>query len=243
MKAIILAAGCGSRIDPAINDNPKCFLTINNETLLERLINQLIENDFDSITVVIGYKKEIFYNIIGSRYNNIKFVVNDEYDNDVNILSLTLALRQDLTPCYLFEADCIFEDECFNLILDTSLENKSFWFSKGMFKQNQNGGIIKANNNGEIVDIKIVDNYIDRYKDYYKMIGLFKIGENELRKYFTFLIKASKNSINQYYHLPWINNMKVLKSYLVDFGNLKVASINTLDDYNNAKELFINETG
>ena len=243
MQAIILAAGRGRRMNQLTNSLPKCLLPINNETLLERLINQLIKNGIDSITVVVGYKKEKIFNAIGSQYKSIKFIVNNKFDEDVNILSLSLALEQDLTPFYLFEADCIFEDKCLDFIFNTSFKNKSVWFSKGMFKKNQYGGIIKANDNGEVVDIKIVEKYKEKYKNYHKMIGLLKVGENEIEKYFTFLIKATKKSINQYYHIPWINNMDVLKSYLFNFGVLKVASINTIEDYNKAREMFKNETG
>ena len=48
--------------------------------------------------------------------------------------------------------------------------------------------------------------------------------------------------MKQYYHIPWLNNMDELKSYLCDFGDLKVASVNTLEDYLKSKDMFFNET-
>ena len=62
----------------------------------------------------------------------MKIVENDNYKKDTNILSLCLAIKNSISPFYLFEADCIFEDKCFDFIFDNSFKNKSVWFSKGM---------------------------------------------------------------------------------------------------------------
>jgi len=241
MRVIILAAGCGRRMNPLTNSIPKCLLPINNETILERLINQLKKNSIDSITVVVGYKKEKIFDAVGSQYDSIKFIVNDMFYEDVNILSLSLALQQDLTPFYLFEADCIFENRCFNLIFDPSTRKKSIWFSKGFLKEEQYGGIIKSNESGEVVDIKIIEKYEKSYKNYRKMIGIMKVGEKELNRYSNYLFEACDKSINQFYHIPWINNQDKLKSHLCDFKDLKVTSINTIGDYSKAQEMFKNE--
>ena len=49
MKAIILCAGLGSRLN---SSKPKGFILINNKTLLERCVNNLIS---------VGFKKKIFF--------------------------------------------------------------------------------------------------------------------------------------------------------------------------------------
>ena len=67
-------------------------------------------------------KKELIIDLIGEL--NVKIVENYSYKKDTNILSLTLALEDRISPFYLFEADCIFEDKCFDSIFDNSLELK-----------------------------------------------------------------------------------------------------------------------
>ena len=59
MKAIILAAGMGSRLKALTKDNPKCMVKVNGETLIERVLSQLDKCNFEEIILVLGYKKDI----------------------------------------------------------------------------------------------------------------------------------------------------------------------------------------
>lgn len=58
MKAIVLAAGRGSRLAPMTNDKPKCLVTINGKTLLERCITSLRQGGALRIGIVGGYRAE-----------------------------------------------------------------------------------------------------------------------------------------------------------------------------------------
>ena len=44
MKAIIIAAGMGSRLNPLTNNKPKCMLKLNSKTLIEHQIGLLVAN-------------------------------------------------------------------------------------------------------------------------------------------------------------------------------------------------------
>lgn len=59
MRAIIVAAGPGSRLAPFTNDRPKCLLDIGGKTILERAIEALRQNGVERIAVVRGYCKEL----------------------------------------------------------------------------------------------------------------------------------------------------------------------------------------
>ena len=56
---------------------------------------------------------------------------------DTNILSLCLAIKNSISPFYLFEADCIFENKCFDLIFHPKFKDKSVWYSKGLLNIEQ----------------------------------------------------------------------------------------------------------
>ena len=60
MKAVILAAGKGSRLSPMTLLKPKPLLKINGKTLLENMIKCLKNGGIKDITVVTGYKNEMF---------------------------------------------------------------------------------------------------------------------------------------------------------------------------------------
>jgi choline kinase len=58
MKAIILAAGRGSRMGERTRDLPKCMATLAGRTLLEWQVSALRAGGIDDITVVRGYRAE-----------------------------------------------------------------------------------------------------------------------------------------------------------------------------------------
>lgn len=61
MKAIILAAGRGSRMDSLTNNIPKCQIPIFGKTLLQHCLDTLQDAGFtmEDIGIVTGYKKEM----------------------------------------------------------------------------------------------------------------------------------------------------------------------------------------
>lgn len=59
MKAVILAAGRGSRMKGLTEAQPKCLLQIDGKALLELQIESLLTAGIAQIGIVVGYKKEL----------------------------------------------------------------------------------------------------------------------------------------------------------------------------------------
>ena len=57
-KALILAAGQGTRLRPITNDIPKCLVPLMGETLLERQVATLHSQDVTDIHIVTGYRAD-----------------------------------------------------------------------------------------------------------------------------------------------------------------------------------------
>lgn len=102
-KAIIIAAGFGSRMMPATADRPKPLVTVNGVRILDTLLDALVSNGIQDITVVRGYKKNRFDDLL-AKYPFLKFVDNEEYDRTNNISSV-IAILDKIDACYLCEAD------------------------------------------------------------------------------------------------------------------------------------------
>jgi choline kinase len=62
MKAIILAAGRGSRMKDLTDDRPKCLVEFEGKPLLEWQLSALREAGIDEIAIVTGYKRELLAN-------------------------------------------------------------------------------------------------------------------------------------------------------------------------------------
>lgn len=92
MKAVILAAGLGSRLRPITNSVPKCMVKVNNTTIIEQQINNLKENGVleRSIYIVGGYKADVLKEFLLQKYPMVNFINNARYDETNNMYSLYL---------------------------------------------------------------------------------------------------------------------------------------------------------
>jgi L-glutamine-phosphate cytidylyltransferase len=97
MKAIILAAGQGTRIRSAHGDRPKCLIPFNNSkwTILDEQIENLLGASVQDIGIVVGYEKEQIIRHVTRNYwgslRRFKFIENSRFAGTNNIYSLWLA--------------------------------------------------------------------------------------------------------------------------------------------------------
>lgn len=102
-KAIILAAGFGQRLAPVTLDTPKPLVKVNGVRILDTLLDALVAKGITNITIVRGYKKEQFDQLL-EKYPMIKFIDNPEFNLANNINSLIHAIDL-IDRCYICEAD------------------------------------------------------------------------------------------------------------------------------------------
>ncbi len=103
-RAVILAAGFGSRMVPVTLDRPKPLVTVRGRRIIDTLLDALLAAGITDITLVRGYKKERF-DELKEKYPTVAFLDNDVYDTTNNISSAMLALPKLAGGCYLCEAD------------------------------------------------------------------------------------------------------------------------------------------
>ena len=82
-NAVILAAGASTRFIPLSLEQPKGLFEVKGERLIERQIKQLLDAGIRNITIVLGYKKEMFY-YLEDKYG-VRFVINDTFNIKNNI--------------------------------------------------------------------------------------------------------------------------------------------------------------
>jgi len=102
-RAIVLAAGFSERLAPISLKFPKPLVKIKGVRLIEPLLDALISAGITDITVVVGYKAEMFEEL-KEKYPDISLVNNPLYNQSQNITSL-LSAQEKIDNCYICDAD------------------------------------------------------------------------------------------------------------------------------------------
>lgn len=148
MRAIILAAGMGTRLRPITLTTPKSLIKVGGETLIERQIRFLQETGIDEIIIVTGYLAEKF-NFLRDKYQ-VTLIHNDKYDVYNNFYTMFL-VKEYLSDTYVIDAD----NYLVNNFLRSDLR-RSTYFSA--YKTNfQQEWVLHTDENQLVTDITIED--------------------------------------------------------------------------------------
>lgn len=104
-RAILLAAGFGSRMRPITLTTPKPLVPVHGRRIIDSIIDALIQADITEIYVVCGYLGEQF-NVLKEKYPNINIVKNPLY-NETNNISSAYLVRDKFQNAYVMEADLL----------------------------------------------------------------------------------------------------------------------------------------
>ena len=116
MKAILFAAGKGTRISKHIAEIPKCMLEIGDVPLIVRTVRMLLDKGV-SVSIIVGYKKDIIIEAL--KELPVQIYVNPFFQVTNSIASLWFA-RQELSGCnedvIMANGDVYWTDGIFELI-------------------------------------------------------------------------------------------------------------------------------
>lgn len=112
-KALILAAGLGTRLAPITNDRPKSLVPVNGKPILLKQIENLILNGIVDITIVSGYKADFLEKVVHEKHPKIKIVESVDYATTNNMYSAYLGIKAmfpdgEIKPFYMMNADVFF---------------------------------------------------------------------------------------------------------------------------------------
>ena len=104
-RAVLIAAGFGSRMVPITLNTPKPLVRVNGKRIIDTILDALIAADINEIYIVRGYLGEQFDQLL-YKYPNIRFIENPSY-NESNNISSAMAARYLLSNAYVFESDLV----------------------------------------------------------------------------------------------------------------------------------------
>ena len=113
-RALILAAGLGTRLAPITDDRPKSLVPVNGKPILIKQIENLKENGIEDITIVSGYRADRLAEAVNARFSGIKLVDSADYASTNNMYSAYLGIRSmypdgNIGSFYMMNADVFFD--------------------------------------------------------------------------------------------------------------------------------------
>ncbi len=114
MKAVILAAGVGSRLSPATGGAPKCLVDIGGDHLLSRHVAALEACGVTDLIVIVGHRaSEIESALTGVQAT---FVFNEDYRTTNSLFSLSLAAPMVSGTFLVVNADVLAHPEIYSRV-------------------------------------------------------------------------------------------------------------------------------
>lgn len=225
-NAIILAAGKSKRFKPISDYCPKGLSIIKGEVLVERQIKQLQAVGVTDITLVVGYKKEMFF-YLADKYD-VKIVINEQYDTQDNVSSLRLVLDQ-LDNTYICSVDNYYPENLFN-----TYEYRGF-YSTVYVENNSDEWVVRIDENGLINDINI------GAPRGHIMLG-FVYFDREFSENFRRVIHDVEG-IDEYNHHVWeylyMKHLETLKLEIKEFDKNSILEFDTIEDAINFDKDFL----
>src|SRR4051794_20964792 len=112
MRAVILAAGCATRLRPYSDDTPKTLLPVGGVPILRRTMTSLLRVGFDQFVIGTGYLEHMVRDAVASWFPgvDVAFVTNSDFRATNNAYSLLL-MREHLEndAFILLDGDVVFD--------------------------------------------------------------------------------------------------------------------------------------
>lgn len=120
MRAIILAAGKGSRLNGTAGESPKCLVQLGGMSLIERQIQVLRDAGIDDIAIVVGCQAERVRRACG---NHITYIENTRYAQTNSLYSLWMARPLLYEAFVVLNCDVVFHPALLTDLLASRHEN------------------------------------------------------------------------------------------------------------------------
>lgn len=234
-RAVILAGGKGTRLQPYTIVLPKPLMPIGEYPILELVIRQLVSHGFDHITMAVNHQAELIKAFFG---DGSKWKVKIDYSLEDQPLGTMGPLRliNNLPSNFLVMNGDILTDLDYGKFYDTHLSKKQIFTISSYNRENRiDYGVLESNEDGILVEFK------EKPVSYYEVsMGIYmasreilnfipEVGAYGFDILMRDLLQAGKKvSVDRY------------NGYWLDIGR-PADYIQAIEEFSSKKKLFINE--
>lgn len=210
MKAIILAAGLGTRLGKYTKDMPKCMLNFNGKPLIEWQLETLKKAGISDIVIIKGYKPEKI------AIPNVKYYINEDYDV-TNMVDTLFAAENELdSDTLILYSDILYELKLIKKVIESRKDigvtvdsnYLEYWKERhDNLNEDTESLVIK---NGKIIELGETGCNIEKAK--YRYVGILKFSGKGCE----ILKKVYKKNKQLYFdkETPWLRSKSFKKAYM-----------------------------
>ncbi len=200
-RAVILAAGMGTRLSPLTLETPKCLTEINGQPILFRALRALASQGFSEAVIVVGHHAHNVRERVGSSCLglDISYVDAPEYLTTNNIRSLWDARDYCDEDILLLEGDIVFDE----LVLAEILEQSGSAAAVVPHHRELSGTIVRRDQSNRITEFVLA---VDQDEDFtiegaYKTANIYLLRAEMMQSHFLPRLSLSVQSgqVDDYY--------------------------------------------
>lgn len=212
MKAIILAAGKGTRLNKYTQNLPKGMLPVFGKPIINHQVETFLRNGISDITIIKGYCAEKI-DIPGT-----KSFINPLFAETNMVESLFCAMSELTGDVIISYSDILFEDKVLKEVISSKKEIgvlidmdwKDYWQAR-YDKVDFDTESLKLDKIGRIIELGISNPPLDEIDGRY--VGMIRLNEHGCNTFRQIYSKGKQ----KYSGLPWINGRLFEKIYMTDF--------------------------
>ncbi|MET4121232.1 NDP-sugar pyrophosphorylase family protein [Bradyrhizobium sp. JR1.5] len=245
-RAVILAAGMGSRLRPYTEFVPKPLVEVNRTPMLHNALHHLSELGTRKATIVVGYRKEAIEQSCGHRFEevDIDYVHNPIFDRTGSAYSLWLARNAMLAGDTVFlEGDVFFEREVLERTLRTVSSTKQSVAAVAAFNAAMSGSAVELADDGSVVTFVMNQTPVEaRARGLFKTINVTRFSADASREQ---LVPALHRAVESGHRTAYVEQIlarlveqRELQLSAVDCSDTRWFEIDSEDDLRLAEKMF-----
>jgi len=240
MQAIILAAGSSKRLRPLTDSIPKCLLKVGGKSLLERTVENVVENGIIDFIFVTGYKENLIKDFLNENFQHINktFITNTDYENNNNSYSLWMTRDFVQDDILLLDSDILFDKEIIGKLFNSEYKNSLAANFTDQLDEEQIKVILDNENR-----VLKIGKEISICESAGESIGIEKFSSYFIKELFSILNRkiTKENNVNEFYEASFqevIDKGDFRNSiYAVDVAEFNCIEIDTVHDYESAQRI------
>lgn len=242
-RAIILAAGLGTRLRPLTSETPKTLIKVHGTAILENALTQLASCGVRETAIVVGYRADSIERAYGTEFLGMRltYVHSTVFDRTGSAYSLWLA-RSFLASgnCMLLEGDVFFERTVLTRLLRSHHPNAA---AVAPMSELLTGSAAAVDDRGQMLELRMNQRMsTPGAAQLYKTINIYRFEGAALERS---LLPELARTIESGAHASYVEQVlsgliqrQQLQVGAVDCGDLGWFEIDSVDDLRIAERIF-----